>query len=273
MSSCAGEPYKTDDGTSLISTSLSKAGLIINRVQVTETTTLQELEAILGKPNRSKLPDQGEVTEKRANWGMNPSNIYTFDSLGVVVYQDIGAMPVTSIVFDLQRRDKSFSPLAVYPGVISIAGVSLNTSTSVQEIRQIQRLVIKETLEPLVYRMATYLDYDLTLIFDGRLETSTLTSIAIALPKPPEIADKNGWSEKDKAALKASFFNTSLSVSKRSKEIVVQAGGEYEPFVNCYCDEIIRGFKKSDVENPSQDIQQRMASVMQDCLSKNAIKH
>lgn len=273
MTACASESTKAGSEASPMSASLDGYGFLVNGVSVTRATTMHELESIIGKADRSSLPDQAKVEETRAKWGFEPSNIYTYDSLGLKVYQNIGTRTFQSIVFDLRKGDNSFSPAAVYSGAISIAGVSLGASTSLQETRQIQGLVYKEMPAPVAHRVASYHGFGVNLDFDGRLETSELTSISIAFPTPPERTDVNGWTDAAKAALKAGFFNTSLSSNSRLREIVAKAGSDYDSFVTCYCDEVIHTIKYTDIEKLSLEVQQRMDTILQNCLAKTALRH
>jgi hypothetical protein len=101
-SHAAGEP------PSYVAVEVLKGSVFIEGKHVTRQTTLSEYQTILGKPDRVTRLFKDRVTPLQ-------NTIYTYDELGILLYQRPGAETVLSISLDLVKSNHEFSPKKTIP--------------------------------------------------------------------------------------------------------------------------------------------------------------
>jgi hypothetical protein len=95
-----------------IAVEIRNDGVFIEGRHVSQHTPLSGYEAILGKSDR--------VTRLE-------NTIYTYDQLGMILYQRPGEKAVSSISLDLVRSDYKFSPKSSFKGVLIVTDHVLRT--------------------------------------------------------------------------------------------------------------------------------------------------
>ena len=99
--------------TAPITVEVREEGLFMAGKSMTENATLADYEAILGKPDRTAYLI---------------NTIYTYDQLGIRLYQNPKEAPIQSVSFDLITANYAFSPKEAFKGVLIVAGRTLGTS-------------------------------------------------------------------------------------------------------------------------------------------------
>ena len=71
--------------------------LYINSESIHANPLLSEIIQIISNPTRSKIQSESEIREKKEKFGSVPSNIYTYDKDGILLYQKHDAVSKTQL--------------------------------------------------------------------------------------------------------------------------------------------------------------------------------
>lgn len=263
QSSCSQNIGNNEERTDFPPIILNEYGLSLGGLLIDSTTTEEQLTQSLGKPTRASIPTETERSETLDSFGTIPNDIFTYDSLGIVLYRDHGFADVKSVVVSFQGDSMKYRARTAYGGLFKLGSSLLSHRTTLAELRNLPILKMNDVGAAYYHRSGEYWDYHLSFEFDGPAELGTLTAIAIALPQPRPSTNAHGWSAESIQMLKAGSRR-----SKRVLELVNQAEADLDTFVNCYCDSIVESLSAEQMNNPTPAMQQRIASMGQGCLER-----
>jgi len=124
----AGEP------PNYVAIEVRKGAVFIEGKQVTRQTTLSEYQTILGKPGRVTKLFKDRVTPLQ-------NTIYTYDDIGILLYQRPGEETVLSISLDLVKSNHEFSPKKPFQGIFVVDSQVLRPDfpqSALLELRAVQ---------------------------------------------------------------------------------------------------------------------------------------
>lgn len=146
-----------------------RAGTVfINGNRVNRTTKLAEYEKLLGKPDR--------VTAGK-------NTIYTYDKLGIRLYQRPGEATVLSISLDFVNSQFNFSPTNCFKGAFIVDGKPLRSDfakAGLAGLRGVQIVQIDPSFKPLELPVIMASQGKIILTFQYLASTTQLDGVGIA---------------------------------------------------------------------------------------------
>lgn len=140
-------------------------GVYIQGKPVTKNTTLSDYEAILGKPDR---------TTRLKN------TIYTYDKLGLLLYQKPGQNSILSISLDLIKSNHKFSPNRSFQGIFIVADRVLRTSFPQASLLTFNDVEIDQDDRPLTYPVTGITYGKNSIILEYLTSRQTLEGVGIS---------------------------------------------------------------------------------------------
>lgn len=263
-SSCTNSKSHTESSTkedvqSNLSLEISEQGIFLNSKKITPSTNYSDVKSIIGEPSKEKIPTATEIETTKQKFGGAPNNIYTYDNYGVLIYQAVDRKEINTISIDFKKQDYKFSPTTAFSGTVKLNDIAIDKNTSLTDLKKIAGLTINESL--IKVNNAKYNNHDITFVFNNPSDKSELVGFAIEVNNISEPTNEKGWTEKELDILKASMKN-----AERVKELSIQFNFKISDLVNCYATKVSTTITKSELENPSMEIQNKSIKIVEDCI-------
>jgi len=126
--SMGSQELKPKPASERISIDIQRGMVFVKGHPITRQTRVSDYEELLGKPDR--------VTHLK-------TTIYTYDDLGILLYQRPGENTVLSITLALVATDFEFYPIHIFQGAFKIAGQTLGSDTPQTALRSLREVRVK----------------------------------------------------------------------------------------------------------------------------------
>ena len=136
-------------------------GLFVNSNKITELTTPEYLESILGKPDNKYL---------------KLNTIWTYDNLGLMIYINPADSKLKSISIDFKKKKFDFSPKKIFSGKFIIYGNHVSENTPIVSLKKMNELTFEQTPFQVYSASTSYL----TLIFEYLDNINKLEGVGIS---------------------------------------------------------------------------------------------
>lgn len=241
---------------------ITPTGVIINSKPLNRPATLAQVQSVLGTASRVKTDSPSEMAEKKRTMGVVSNTIYTYDKLGITVYQKPGSKYVGSLSIDFKNEGFTFSPSDNFTGTIAIGGKAIDKEFSLKELRLLPGIEVGESV--IKKNSAKYGSQDL--IFDfGRLnESDNLAGIEIEL-EPRVETNAHGWSTDDLTMMKAMFSN-----APQIQAVASKFGVNPKALADCFASKMSSEMTKSQTQAPNYKDQARIQAMMEACITESA---
>lgn len=260
-SSCNGNSSYTGstDNQDKLTIEISEKGLFLNSKKINLTVDYNEIKSIIGIPTKEKIQSTSEIEETKRKFGSIPNNIYSYDDYGILIYQKAGEKEINSISIDFEKQDYAFSPSTEFSGILKINGKSIERSTSLSQLRKIEKLqMIESTVK---VNRAKFNNHNLIFEFNSHQDKNGLVRVSIEINNTPEQTNAKGWTVNDINILKAS-----ISSIEEIKRLSIQNNFKLDDFTDCYAKKITTSMSKSEMEKLATELQKQVAKIMEDCI-------
>lgn len=239
---------------------ISDNNLYFNSVKVNAQPTLAELIQLIGQPSRSKIQSETEIKIAQEKFGTLPSNIYTYDLDGILLYQKPYGNTINSITIDFIKQKYDFSPQKTYNQVLLFNTFQIDRNTSLSELKKIPGIIIEDGIY--FTNSALLGKYKLAFEFTEAIYKNQLASMSINLIKP--IEDKRnemGWSNEEIEIMKAAAKNI-----KELKDIAKEYNFTMDKFAECYALKVSNQITFREIQNPDERVNAIVVKSIEDCL-------
>jgi hypothetical protein len=234
--------------------------LYLNFVKVNAQPALSELIQLIGQPSRSKIQSETEIKIAQEKFGTLPSNIYTYDDDGILLYQKPDGNIINSITIDFIKQKYDFSPQKTYNQVLLFNTFQIDRNTSLFELKKIPGIIVDEGIY--FTNSALLGKYRLSFEFTEAIYKNQLASMSINLIKPiEEKRNEMGWSNEEVQIMKASVKNI-----KELKEIAKQYNFTMDKFAECYALKISTQITFKEIQNPDERVNAIVGKSIEECV-------
>lgn len=154
---CAQSPY--------VAVEIRSGKVYINGTHVTRETTIVEYKAILGPPDRTTTLS---------------NTIYTYDSLGILLYQRHGEQSVLSISLELVPHKYKFSSKKPFQGVFVAENMALRSNFEQAALRSCAALTVSQDDTSLAMPVTKVRAGGIILIFEFLTSRRQLDGVGIS---------------------------------------------------------------------------------------------
>ncbi|TNE82518.1 MAG: hypothetical protein EP332_00015 [Bacteroidetes bacterium] len=126
-------------------------------------------------------------------------------------------------------------------------------------MKKIKGLEVSESIFKVNH--AKFYNHNITLEFSNHRDKSKLVCFSIQFDNISEQTNSKGWTEGDINILKASISNV-----EKIKALSKQYKFSMSDFADCYASKIVTTFTLSDMNNPTPELQNRIAKIMENCF-------
>jgi hypothetical protein len=234
--------------------------LYINSESVHSNPALSEITQIIGNPSRSKIQSESEIREKKEKFGSVPSNIYTYDKDGILLYQKPDGSIINSITIDFDIQTYDFSPHETYNSKLIFNAIEINRNTSLEKLKKIPGIIIDDDIY--FTNSAKLGIYDLTFEFSEAINKNQLVSMSISLsPKLNEARNNKGWSSEEIQIMKAAVKNI-----EQLRELAKQYDFSMDKFADCYASKISTQINYKEIQNPNERVNAIIGQAIEECV-------
>lgn len=234
--------------------------LYINSESIHANPLLSEIIQIISNPTRSKIQSESEIREKKEKFGSVPSNIYTYDKDGILLYQKPDGSIINSITIDFVEQKYDFSPRETYNSKLIFNAVEINRSTSLAKLKKIPGIIIDDGIY--FTNSAELGIYDLTFEFSEAINKNQLVSMSISLsPKLDEARNNKGWSSEEIQIMKAAVKNI-----EQLRELAKQYDFSMDKFADCYASKISTQINYKEIQNPNERVIAIIGKAIEECV-------
>lgn len=244
---------------------VNKKGIFINSMQVNSKMQFSEIQSLLGVPDKIKIQSKQESDNAYQKMGTNINNIYTYDKLGLLIYQKPNTKTISSIAIDFKKQSYSFSPKSTFQGILRINGTVISYYTSLQALKEIPSLSIENSKHRV--NSGSFNNYSLVFEFSEGSNMSLLSTFEINLNNEKEKTNQKGWKSTDIEMLKAIVRNNPQTI-QYSKDY----NFNISDLLDCYIPTITNTIELKDFDNPSPECLKKIKDILQSCIiaiSKN----
>lgn len=242
---------------------VAKQGIFLNKMKIKTFTDLADINDILGNPLKENIPSPSKIQEVEEKFGTKPNNIFTYSDNGIIVYQDVDNKDIKNISVHFVLQDFDFSPSKTFGGELKINGYKINSGTTLNDLREIPELEVSETFVNV--HNASFNNHPLTFTFISNEDKSGLTGVSIGINNIQQKTNEKGWSDKDIEILKAGTANV-----EQIKALSIQYNFKLSDFVDCYISKVVTTTTFNEMENPTNELQQKIVKIIEDCIAQTS---
>jgi hypothetical protein len=232
----------------------------LNSVKVNADPTLSELIQLIGQPSRSKIQSDTEIKNAKEKFGTLPSNIYTYDGDGILLYQKPNDNVINSIIIDFIKQEYDFSPQKTYNQVLLFNSFKIDRNTSLSELKKIPGIIIDDGI---YFTNSGMLGkYKLAFEFTEATYKNQLASMSIDLMQPIEEKRNNmGWNNEEIQIMKAAVKNI-----EQLRELAKQYDFSMDKFADCYASKISTQITYKEIKNPNERVNAIIGKAIEECV-------
>ena len=165
--------HAAGESANYVAVEVRKGSVFIEGKHVTRQTTLSEYQTILGKADRVTKLFKDRVTPLQ-------NTIYTYDELGILLYQRPGEETVLSISLDLVKSNYEFSAKKPFQGIFIIDSQVLRQDFPQSALRDVHAVQIDPTDKTLTRPVTKVIHEKIVLILKYLSSRKQLEGVGIS---------------------------------------------------------------------------------------------
>ena len=241
---------------------ITTTGVMVNSKPLNRPATLAQVQSVLGMASRVKTDSPAEMAEKKRTMGVVSNTIYTYDKLGITVYQKPGSKYVGSLDIDFKNEGLPFSPSNDFTGTITIGGKAVDKDLSLSELRSLPGMEVGESI--IKKHTVKYGSQNLFFDFGHLNESDNLVGVEIELGPRVE-TNAHGWSTEDLTMMKAVMSN-----APQMQAVASKFGVSSKALADCFATKVSGEMTKSRMQAPNTQDQAKLQAMMEACVIESA---
>jgi len=238
---------------------IDRNGFNMNSLFVTPKTSLDKIFKLLGSPSKQKISNLEDINNSRQKYGSSANNRYTWDKLGIVLYQDAENSEIKSMNIVLREWNYDFAPNTLFGGDLFLEDLKVNSRTSLSELNNVPNSTLK--MSPYFVHTLIYMSNKITLEYLDEKSTDKLVGFSYSFKTINRNTNTKGWTKEDILQYKSII---------RNLDKIIELGQTYnidlDLFAACYTDKIVTTYTQDEVNYPTNEVASEVSKHMEECL-------